>query len=198
MGQIPARRTVMENSDLLWVAALQFALEELGEELVIAEPLAAVIQRREEDILPLQQFQRLLPARPLSNGVAQRAAQTTQDARLQQEVPAISGQRRQHVLRQVIGNKAVFATDDKRISRAKVSLAAERRHLQASGPPFQLCMQGSKLFIAKIKPHQAIQEIGSLVTSKLQVFCTHLQQFMTSAVAGQWHWWPGTRGQREV
>src|SRR6185369_9582350 len=104
MRQIPLRRPAMDDSDLLWMKMLQFALKELGEELVIAEPLAAVIQRREENIFPLQQFQRLLPVRPLSNGVAQRAAQTIQDACLEQETPVVSGERRQHVLRQVIGD----------------------------------------------------------------------------------------------
>jgi hypothetical protein len=43
MGQIPPRRSAMERGDLLGATTLKLVLEELGEELVIAEPLAAII-----------------------------------------------------------------------------------------------------------------------------------------------------------
>ena len=105
--QIPPRRPAMELGDLVGVAAAQFFLQKIGEEPVIAEPLPAVVQRHEEQILALQALQHLLAAvLPVT------ASQSEPHRRSRMLVwsrnrAARFGQTGEHVLAQVIGDEAM-------------------------------------------------------------------------------------------
>ena len=60
--------------------------QHVGEEVVVAVPPAAVVERDQEQVAPLQGLQHGLATVLAGDGVAQRAAQPVQDGGLQQEV----------------------------------------------------------------------------------------------------------------
>ena len=112
--QIPTGRSAMEITNLLWLMAVKLNAQEVGEKPVIAKPLPAGVQRHEEEILPFQGLQHLLPTRGPGDGVAERPAEAIQNAGLQQEATGLVGQMNEDVFAQVIGDEAMPAADDER------------------------------------------------------------------------------------
>ena len=64
----------------------QARAQHVGEEVVVAVPPAAVVERDQEQVAALQRLQHGLAAVLAGDGIAQRAAQPVQDGGLQQEV----------------------------------------------------------------------------------------------------------------
>ena len=60
----------MEVGDLIGMAPVKLFLQKVGKEPMIAKPLAAVVQRHEEQVLAFQAFQHLLAAFPPGDGIA--------------------------------------------------------------------------------------------------------------------------------
>jgi hypothetical protein len=81
--QIPSGRPAMEITNLIREVAVKFNAQEVGEESVLTKPLPTGVQRHEEEILPFQELQHLLPTRRRGDDVAERSAETIQDAGLE-------------------------------------------------------------------------------------------------------------------
>ena len=62
--------------------------QDVGEELVVAVPLAPVVERDEEQVASIERLQHGLAPALAGHGVAQRAGQPVEDRGLQQEAPA--------------------------------------------------------------------------------------------------------------
>src|SRR5215211_3396186 len=65
--------------------ALKAASQEIGEEVMVTVPNPLIVQRNDQQVLPLQPFQRVLPVVAASESVAQGAAETVENRGLQQE-----------------------------------------------------------------------------------------------------------------
>ena len=61
VSQVPHGRPAMEIAHVVRVLAVKFNAQEVGEEPVIAKPLAAGVERDKEEIFPFQKLQPLLP-----------------------------------------------------------------------------------------------------------------------------------------
>ena len=77
-----------------------------------------------------------------------------QDAGSQQESPLVIWQMGKNILGQIIGNKAMSATDDQLIRHGEAARAGERHQLETSDPAFHLRLQCHDLIARVIEPHQ--------------------------------------------
>ena len=83
----PGARPPVQFRDLAGLLVQQVRLQHVGEQVVVAVPAAAVVERDHEQVAPVQRLQHGLAAALPGDGVAQRAAQPVQDGGLQQERP---------------------------------------------------------------------------------------------------------------
>ena len=121
-------------------------MEHVGEEVVVAVPVAPVIQRDEEEVAALQGRQPRAAARLAGDGVAQRAAQPVQDGGVQQEAAHRRGLALQHLLDQVVHDVAVIPGErPDEPGRVGAPLQRERRQLEPRDPAFRAGLQGGDL-----------------------------------------------------
>ena len=85
----------------------QVGAQDVGEEVMVAVPAAAVVEVDDEDVAPLQRFEHRLTALVAGDRVAQRAAQRVEDRLLQQELADTRGLALQHLLDQVVDDVAI-------------------------------------------------------------------------------------------
>ena len=85
LALVPGARPPVQVPHLVGPLVEQARLQHVGEEVVVAIPLAAVVERDEEQVRPVQRLQRGLAAVLPGDGIAQRTAQPVEDRGLQQE-----------------------------------------------------------------------------------------------------------------
>ena len=73
----------MQRRDLLGLLGPQMRREHLGKEVVIAIPLALVIQRHDKEVAALQGLQPRLAVRLAGDGLAQRPTQPVENGGLE-------------------------------------------------------------------------------------------------------------------
>ena len=164
----------------------QARLQDLGEEVVIAHPLAAVVEGHDEQVAPLQRLQHGFAAFLPGDGIAQRAAQPVQDRGLQQEGAHAFRLAQKHLLHQVVQHEAVAAGEGAgRTRRCRCAPAwrarpvAGRRSSPRCGPPARPSRRG------EVQPHHLVEELGRLVRGEAQVGGAQLGQLAAGAQAGQ-------------
>ena len=82
----PNARPPMELRHPIGLRLPQVRLQHLGEEMVIAIPLALVVERNDEEVAAFQSFQHRFAIFLVGDGIAQRTAQAIENGGLQQEV----------------------------------------------------------------------------------------------------------------
>ena len=87
---VPLAGPPVQARHLTGLLVEQPRLQHVGEQVVVAVPLAAVVERDQEQVAPVQRLQDRLAAGAPGDGIAQRTAQPVQDRGLQQEGPDIS------------------------------------------------------------------------------------------------------------
>ena len=151
--------------------------QQVGEQLVVAVPAAHLVQRGQEQIGPLDGLKQPLPAGAAGDRIAQRAAQTVQHRRLQQEGPHLLGLAVQHLLGQVIQHIAVAAR--KRLHKASdIRPPAQRQHrqLQPSHPPLRAGNKRRDSIGGQARPGRLAEQGSSLLQGEAQVGGAHLGQ----------------------
>src|SRR3712207_7391344 len=100
-------------------------LQDVGEQVVVAVPPAAVVERDEKQVRPVEGLQRLPTVVPAGDRVAQRAAQPAEDRGLQQKGPDLLRLALQHLLDQVVDDVPVVDRKSTRLnsSHANISYA---------------------------------------------------------------------------
>ena len=78
---VPRARPPVQVRHLAGLLVQQARLQHVGEEMVVAIPPAAVVERDQEQVPPVQRLQHGLAAILPGDGIAQRTAQPAQDAR---------------------------------------------------------------------------------------------------------------------
>src|SRR5690606_18588934 len=118
----------------------QLASQEVGEEAVIAIPLAALVERDQEQAVALQRFQHRLTVPGAGDGITQRPAQAVEHAGLEQKLPDILRTTGQHIRREVIRDVSM-ATAEIDFGGRIHALQARRRELQRRRPAFELLVE---------------------------------------------------------
>ena len=111
---VPVARPPVQLGDVVGLLVQQARPQHVGEEMVIAIPLAAVVERDQEQVPSLQRLQHGLAAVLAGDGIAQWAAQPVQDGGLQQEAADILGLALQDLLDQVVDDVAVVPGEARR------------------------------------------------------------------------------------
>jgi len=83
---VPRRGSTMQLGCELGRNARELAPQQIAEELVVAVPLAARVERDEEQVRPRHRLQLLRTIVPTGHGVAQRPEQPLEDRRLEEEI----------------------------------------------------------------------------------------------------------------
>ncbi|MCY1427711.1 hypothetical protein D9M71_435700 [compost metagenome] len=151
LGEIPARGVALQFGDLLWLLALQRGTQVAGEQAVIAEPLAAVVEREEEQAVAFQAFEQCLAVAASGQRVAQRGAELVEDAGVQQELAAVLVQTGEDVFGQVVGQRQ--AGGGQRVAEDVCVVPpaqGQRRQVQGSRPAFAVALQVGDLLVVQV------------------------------------------------
>jgi hypothetical protein len=83
--------------------------ENVSKEVVIAIPMAFIIQRNDKQVASLQGLQHHFAVFPAGDCIAQRTAEPIEDGRLQQEAPYTFGLPLQDLFHQIVHDVTVIA-----------------------------------------------------------------------------------------
>jgi hypothetical protein len=106
---VPCRGPPVERQEQRWLAVAKLHAQQLGEQVVVAVPLAVVIQRRQEQVAAFQLAEQLAGPLRLEHGVAHRARQPLQDRGPHQKRPDLLRLVGQDLGAQVVGHVMVVA-----------------------------------------------------------------------------------------
>ena len=124
----------------------ELAAQELGEQVVVAEPLPALVERDDELVPSLEIGQERGGAGALERRVAQRAAQPLEDRRVQEEVAHRWRLAAQDLLEQEVADVPMVAgelADEGR--RVGMAVKGEARQVQARRPAFGVLHQAREV-----------------------------------------------------
>ena len=167
--------------------------------MMIAIPLALVIQRNDEQVASLQGLQHPSAVFLAGDGIAQRAAQPVEDGGLEQEAADTFGLTLQDFFDQIVQHETVSAGEGPDEPGGVLSpLHRERGQLQAGDPAFGAGFQGGDVFRREVQAHHLVEKFGGFGRGKTQVGGAQLGQLAPGAQAGQGQLWVLAGGDDQV
>jgi hypothetical protein len=106
---VPLARPVVQIWDLVAGLLFEVGAQDIGEEAVVAVPLASVVERDYEEVGSIEPLQDGLAGTVSGDGVAERPAELVEDARAQEEASDRLGLAGEYLLHEVIDDIAVVA-----------------------------------------------------------------------------------------
>ena len=162
------------------------SLEDVRKELVVAKPVAFIIQQVDKQVASLQGTQQHVAFLLLGDSLAQRAAQPIENGRLQQEAPDLFGLMLEDLFDQVVHNVPVVSgKSPDEPGDVLAPLHRECRQLEPRNPAFGAGLQRANLLGREVQPHYLVEKFGSLSRSKTQVCDPQFGQLTTGAQPGQ-------------
>ena len=121
-----------------------------GEQVVVPEPSPALVQRDEEQVLPLEHVDDLRRVPPCRHRVAERRREPVEDRRLGEEPHDVVGLAADDLLKEIVGDVPV-AAGELADGLAWVALASEgqRRQVQSGRPPLRRVDQFRQVTLAE-------------------------------------------------
>ena len=148
----------MQNRQSVGLFVEQARVQNVGEEMVVAIPLAPVVEGDQEQVSPIEGLEHGLAAGLGGDGFAQRPVQSAQDGGVQQEGPKIFGLALQDLLGQVVDDVAVVPGEPgNEAGDVASALHRERRQLDRGDPPFGPRVQCGDLLGRQVEPHHLIE-----------------------------------------
>ena len=196
---VPVARPTVEDRDAVGLLVLEARPEHVGEELVIAIPLAAVVERDQEQVCAIERLKHRLAARLTGHGIAQRACQPVQDRRVQQEAPDLLGLTVQDLLDEIVDDVAVVPGESRDEAGDVVSaLDRERRQLERRDPAFRAPLERGDIPRSQVQTHHLVEVGECLGGREPEIGRPDLGQFAPCAQAGQRQGWIGAGGDHHV
>ena len=178
----PLVRALVELGDEPGLALRELGAEQIGEELVVAVPLAAVVERNEEEVRALELRQARRRATPPGHRVAERSRERVEDRGLEQEVPLARVQRAENDLGQVVDDVAVRAVEGGyEPVRIGALTQGERREVDPGGPALGAPVQDLEALGAEPECQLLVQEDRLLVLRETEVERAQLEQARVGA-----------------
>ena len=167
---VPGRGPPVQGRQQPRLPAGELHAEQLREQVMVAIPLASLVERRQEQVRALQFAQQRGRPLGLEDGIAQRSGQALQDRRAQQERPDGVRLADQHLRAQVVGDMAVVAVEGGD-EGARVLSAAKRKPSQVQPGRPALGPLGQTLDVVgrELQPHRPVQQGQGLFVGELQV-----------------------------
>ena len=139
---VPAGGEPVQPRDLVRRLAAQLEPQQVGEQVVVAEPGARHVHRDDERVGLLELVQQPRPVAASGQEVGERAVDALEDAGAQQQVPHLGRLAAQHLAQQVVGDGPLAARE---LGHEPVrSVVAGERHRgqpQAGGPALRALVQ---------------------------------------------------------
>ena len=178
----PLVRALVELGDEPGLALRELGAEQIGEELVVAVPLAAVVERNQEEVRALELRQARRRATPPGHRVAERSRERVEDRGLEQEVPLARVQRAENDLGQVVDDVAVRAVEGGyEPVRIGALTQGERREVDPGGPALGAPVQDLEALGAEPEGQLLVQEDRLLVLRETEVERAQLEQARVGA-----------------
>ena len=160
--------------------------EDVGKEVMIAIPVALVVQRHDKEVAPLQGLQLRGASFLAGDGIAQRAMQPLEHSGLEQEAADTLRLPLQDLVDQIVRDVAVVSRErPDEPSDILGALQGQSRQLQAGNPAFGTVFQGGDIGCREVKPHHLIEEYGGFGGGKTQVGGAQFGQLAPGAQPGQ-------------
>ena len=142
-------------------------LEELGEQMVVAEPFALVVQGDDEQLLVLQAHEHVQAVATPGQRIAQFRIELIEHRGLVEEQLQVGGQAGQHVFRQVVGD-VPFGPGEPAEETFPVGIATEGqgRQVQRRDPAFGALEQQLQLALAQLQPLEVEEKRIALLARK--------------------------------
>ena len=167
--------------------------------MVVAVPLAPVVEGNQEQVSSVEGLEHGLAAVLGGDGLAQRAMQSAQDGGVQQEGAKMVGLALQDFLGQVVDDVAVVPGESRDEASDVVSAPqGERRQLDRGDPPFGPPVEGGDLLGRQVEPHHLIEVLRCLVGREAQIGGADLDQLAPSSQPRHRQRRVGTAGEHEV
>ncbi|HVL06028.1 MAG TPA: hypothetical protein VM388_08570 [Acidimicrobiales bacterium] len=167
----------VERPDVLGSLLRQPRSQHVTEEVVVAVPVPAVVERYEEQVRLLERLQHGLPAVLAGQRVAQCAGQSGEDRGLQQEIPDLLGLSLQDLSDQVVDDVAVVAGEPgDELGRVVATLHRQRRQLQGGDPPLGSPVERDHVLGCQVEPHHPVEVGGGLLRREAEVGGADLDQ----------------------
>lgn len=169
-----------------------------GEQLVVAVPVAGVVECDDEQVVCLKSLEELLRVGASGEGVTQPAVHLLQDGRLVQEVATVVVDGVEHLLNEVVENEAMTTAEirDERVQRVQVSPRRQAGQLQPGRPSLGARLQCGRLLAAEVHPHHLGEEGGCFRGGEPQVGRPDLDEFAAGAQPGERQRGVGAAGHR--
>jgi hypothetical protein len=169
----------------------QPSAQHLAEQVVIAIPLAAVVERHEKEVRPVERLEDAAAARRARDGIAEVAGEARQDGGLQQEGAHRVVLLLQHLFDEVVDDVPIVAGEPgDEGCRVVPAPQRQRGELDRGDPPLGAFAERPHVVVADPEPHAAVEVLGCLVGGEAQVGRAQLEQPAERAQPGE--------GQRRV
>ena len=186
VGLVPVTRPAMQLRDQLRFFVKQSSAENVGEQVVVPVPVAAVVERHQEQVGPVQLLQHRLASGTTGDGVAQRSAQSVENRRVQQEGSGRRGLPVEDLLGEVVDHEAVVAGEvGDEPGTVRPALQRQRRQLQRGNPALGTPAQRVDVTRIKLEAHRAVEIGGRFVVGETQVRGPNLRQLSAGPEPGQ-------------
>jgi hypothetical protein len=176
----------VQHQNQFGLAAGKLQAQQLSEQLVVAVPLPAVVQRHQEQIRPLQFLQPAGGPIGLQDGVTQGTGQAPQHRGPEQERRDLGRLAGEHVGGQVVRNMPVVAMKGGDELALVLSPAqGQPSQVQPGRPALGPLRQELDILGRQLQPHRGVQQGDGLFVRELQVGDPQLGQLLTGPHPGQ-------------
>ncbi len=187
VGQPSAGRGV-QLADPVGVPGSQTGTQCVGEQMVVAEPAALVVERDDEQVLALEGLQHQLTVGAESQGVAQTAAQLVEHGGVEQEGAYLVRLPAQNLLNQVVEDEPMASREglDKPsdvstpVGGARMGPGRQRRQLQPGRPPLCARLERGHQCRLQLQPHHLVEEHLRFIGGEPEVRRPHLHELATA------------------
>ena len=179
---IPRARAPMQRRDLIGLLRQQMRSEHVGKEVMIAIPVALIIQRHDKEVAALQGIQQRLPSCwPVTashSGPLKRSRMAVWSKKLRTRF----GLTLQDLVDQIVHDVAVVAGESPdEPGNVLVALHRERGQLQAGNPAFGARFQGGDVLRREVEAHHLVEKAGGFGGGKAQVGGAQFGQLVAGA-----------------
>ena len=144
--------------------------QDVGEQVVVAPPLPAVVERDEEQAGPFELHELRRAAGPAGDGVAQRSAEPVQDRGGEQEVAHVVALARQDLVGEVVDDEPVVAGEPGDDGAGIVAILQRKAgQLQGGRPAFGAVRERCDVGGRQLQAHRSGEVVGGLVAGEAQV-----------------------------
>ena len=172
----------MQFGHTLGLFVQQARVQYVGKELVIAVPLATVVERGQEQVSTIQGIEHGFATVLARDVVAEWSGQPAQDGGLQQEGLDLVGLALHHLLHQVVDDVAVIAGEARDEAGEVVpSLHRERRELESGDPPLGATRQRGHIGRRQLQAHPIVEVCRRFVRREAQLGRANLDQLAAGA-----------------